>query len=79
MYPDSSVVKNRIALATSAVVPALPIGILLFSLTAASSGIASVIAVLINPGATAFTVTPLPASSLAKLFVIPMIPAFAAA
>ena len=65
--------------ATSSGVPRRRMGMLFFSASRASSFILSVIAVSINPGATALTVTPQRAASFAADFVSPMMPALLAA
>ena len=53
-------------------------GMLSLTFSLAESGIAAVISVSIIPGATAFTVICLEASSLARDFVIPITPALLA-
>ncbi len=69
MYSDISEAKNTAVSAISVTVPARFIGIVSSQFFFASSGMTSVISVSMNPGAIAFTRTPRPAVSLARLFV----------
>jgi hypothetical protein len=59
--------------------PIRPTGVAARTASIALSGIPSVIRVLVKPGATALTVTPLRAYSRARVLVRPIIPALAAA
>ena len=79
MYPASSLARNATALATSSAAPMRPIGIVDSVVVLAAYGMAAVMSVAIKPGATALTVTPREASSLARDFVMPMTPALLAA
>src|SRR6266851_6566463 len=74
MYDADSEARNAIAVATSSGRPERPIGVFLPAMISCSVEDA----VSIQPGATAFTVIPLRASSRARLRVSPTMPAFAA-
>ena len=71
--------RKATAFAMSSGLPKCPSGICAADAFFTSSDNTAVISVSINPGATALTVTPRDASSLAALLVIPMIPALDAA
>ena len=68
--------RNAATAAISSVRPSLPSGITFFAPSKTDSGSFSVISVSMNPGAIAFTHTPLAPSSFATLLVRPIIPAF---
>ena len=78
MYDDKSEAKNATQLETSSPVPSLAIGILEVKVNLTFSAIPSVILVSINPGDTQFIVIFFFAYSIARLFDIPIIPAFEA-
>ena len=79
MYAASSEARNLMAPATSCSVPALPMGIKASMASFAFSSRAAVISVSRYPGATALTVIPLVAISLATDLVSPIMPALDAA
>src|SRR6202140_5289381 len=73
-YDADSQARNAIAAATSSGRPGRPTGVFLPAII--SSAVED--AVSIQPGATAFTVIPLRATSIARLRVSPIMPALAA-
>src|SRR5699024_3509971 len=79
IYPARSEARNATVSATSSTRPNFFSGICSVTVVFTCSGSTSVISVSINPGATAFTVIPLLASSLAMVFVRPITPALEAA
>ena len=78
MYELCSPAKNFTTFATSSGVPILRNGMFFAISSFTSCFKTSVICVSINPGATAFTKMFLLATSFAKLFVNPIIPALEA-
>ena len=79
MKPASLEARKRYTNAMSSVVPIRPTGICAIPSLITSSGIESVMSDLINPGATAFTVTPKRPVSLHKARVKPATAALVAA
>ena len=79
MKPASSLARKATARAISSGLPSRPTGMPDMMDFMASAGTAATMSVSNYPGATAFTVMPLGASSRASALVNPRIPAFAAA
>ena len=79
IYDAWSEDKKATQFDTSSPVPNLPIGIVDVKYNLTFSAIFIVISETINPGDTQFTVIFFLAYSIAKLFYIPIIPAFEAA
>ncbi len=73
---DFSSARKSIALATSSGVPILPTGVSSLRTSSVSLSNPLFIGVSITPGATAFTVMPDGATSLARAFVSPITAAF---
>ena len=79
IYPASSLARNATVLVTSSAAPMRPMGMAARVVVLEASGMAAVMSVYMKPGATALTVTPRLANSLARDLVMPMTPALLAA